>query len=60
MTPEEIKAIRQGLGLSQEKFAERVQVDRVTIVRWESGHQAPRGKYVIRRLEVLAKKTHKR
>jgi DNA-binding transcriptional regulator YiaG len=60
MTAEEIKAIRHALGLTQEQFADRLEVARSTIARWETGVRAPQSKYVVRRLEALAKKAQKR
>jgi DNA-binding transcriptional regulator YiaG len=46
MTAEEIKKIRERLGLTQEQFAPLVHVDRVTVARWETGASKPRGVYV--------------
>lgn len=37
MTPEEIKAARQRLGLTQAKFAERLGTRQATVSDWESG-----------------------
>lgn len=37
MNPEEIKEIRHGLGLSQEKFAEVLGVESGNISKWENG-----------------------
>lgn len=40
MTTTELRAIRTRLNLSQEGLAERLGVDRRTIIRWESGEVA--------------------
>ena len=37
MRIEEVKAIREELGLTQEMLAEEIKVSRGTITRWESG-----------------------
>jgi DNA-binding transcriptional regulator YiaG len=37
MTPDEVKAIRRRLGLTQAELAAQVGVTRVTVARWESG-----------------------
>jgi transcriptional regulator with XRE-family HTH domain len=37
MTPEELRRIRKRLGLTQEKLATKLHVDRRTILRWENG-----------------------
>lgn len=37
MTPEEFRALRERLGLSQEKLARRLDVSQNTVARWESG-----------------------
>jgi transcriptional regulator with XRE-family HTH domain len=36
--PNCIKAIREARGIDQKSFAEAMQVDRVTIWRWENSH----------------------
>lgn len=48
MAPDEIKALRQDMGLSQQRFADALRqvdpllgVDRQTVYRWENGSQAP-------------------
>jgi len=35
--PQELKRIREGLGLTQEQLAEEIGVHRVTIAKWEAG-----------------------
>lgn len=39
----DVKEIRKGLGLTQEKFAELVGVRQNTISRWEKGIREPKG-----------------
>lgn len=53
-TPEEIKALRKQLGLSQEALAEKLGVSFSTVNRWERGHRAPT-KLALLRLEALAR-----
>jgi transcriptional regulator with XRE-family HTH domain len=42
---ENIRIIRQNLGLSQARFAAEVGVDQMTISRWERGVSRPRAHY---------------
>lgn len=62
ITSDEIREIRQRLGLSQQTFAERIGVGIATVSRWEQGHTAPRpiAKRAIRRLieEIDRKQRH--
>jgi transcriptional regulator with XRE-family HTH domain len=37
MTPTGLKRIRRALGLTQERLARALGVDRVTVARWEGG-----------------------
>ncbi len=41
MLQENIYALRRKAGLSQEQLAERLEVTRQTISKWEGGHSAP-------------------
>ena len=41
MSPEEIKELRQRLGLSQNKFARKVGVTQITVYNWEQGKTTP-------------------
>ncbi|MBI4164228.1 MAG: helix-turn-helix domain-containing protein [Acidobacteria bacterium] len=41
MTPLRIKRVRKQLGLSQDEFARRLGVARVTVTRWENGSRKP-------------------
>lgn len=66
MKPEEIKAVREKLELTQEQFAREIGVTLGTIQRWEHGPKInSRGKVVqknipsplaLKRLESLARK----
>lgn len=40
MTPTELKALRQSLGLTQEQLATKLRVQRNTVNRWEMGIRA--------------------
>lgn len=53
-SPDEIKALRKQLGLSQEALAEKLGVSFSTVNRWERGHRAPT-KLALLRLEALAR-----
>ena len=35
--PEEMKRIREALGMTQEEFADEIGVHRVTVAKWEGG-----------------------
>lgn len=52
MTPDDLRAIRRALGLSQEGLAAAVGVHRVTVARWELGthHVPPPVERLMRRL----------
>jgi len=52
MSPKQIKAIREALGLTQQQLADSIGADRVTVARWESGRSTPTGAYR-RALEAL-------
>ena len=41
MTPDEIKALRERLNISQEELAHRLPVSVKTVSRWENGHSKP-------------------
>lgn len=43
MSPEEIKAIRETLGMSQRLFAELLGVSKKTVEAWEAGRNKPKG-----------------
>jgi DNA-binding transcriptional regulator YiaG len=52
MKPEEIKALRMAIGVSQEKFASLLGTTVVTINRWENGKTKPSRLYVRELKEV--------
>ena len=41
MKPEDIKAIRVALGLTQEAFAGKLRIDFATVNLWGNGHKKP-------------------
>lgn len=51
--PERAKAIREAVGVSQQRLADELEVDRVTIARWESGDRTPRPESLVRYLDLL-------
>ncbi len=55
MSPNQIKKLRERLGLTQERFAELVRADRVTLARWETGVHKPTGLYLTVLRELAAK-----
>ena len=59
MTPEDIKAIRAGLGLTQAQFAEAMGSDISAVQRWEGGQRKPRGA-ALKLLEGLEAKANRR
>lgn len=59
MSPEEIKKLRETLGLSVRAFAKGAGVAHTTVVRWENGTNSPKG-LQRERLERLARRASKR
>jgi DNA-binding transcriptional regulator YiaG len=55
MTSDEIKEIRNRLGLTQEAFARLIDVSYQTVNRWETGAFKP-SKLAIYKIEQLTKK----
>jgi len=58
-TPQRVKALRKGLGMTQEQFAEAVGVAHLVVVmRWERGTRAPdrRSRVALERLDEGAVK----
>jgi DNA-binding transcriptional regulator YiaG len=62
MSPEEIRKLRDALGLTQAAFAERIGAQRVTIARWEIGVSQPKGLYLqaLEKLQDKAKAVKKK
>ncbi len=58
MTPEEIKGLREALGLTQEAFARKLGVSYQTVNRWENAKRVPTGLY-LKALEQLQRKAAK-
>lgn len=46
MDHDEIRQIREKLGMTQEKFAQKLGATVVTVNRWENGHQKPHRLYI--------------
>ena len=55
MTPEQITALRNALGLTRQLFAVRVGVAQMTVYRWEQGHSTPRG-LALKKLKFMARR----
>lgn len=47
MQPEQLRAIREEIGIIQAEMAERLNVDRVSYVRWETGFRRITGPAVV-------------
>jgi DNA-binding transcriptional regulator YiaG len=62
MTPEQVRAIRKRLGLTQQELADTIAASQVTVARWETGVNEPKGAYLkaLQELAKQAKKTTKR
>lgn len=58
MNKDEVKAIRQSLGLNQQDFATKLNVSYRSISRWETGGAKP-GKLATEKLEKLQRKVAK-
>jgi len=50
---EEIKFIRERLGMTQEEFARKIGVTITTISRWERGDCLPKSRVVIEKVKRL-------
>ena len=58
MKPEDIKAIRVALGLTQEAFAGKLRIDFATVNLWENGHKKPRA-LALKVLERMKRKAQR-
>lgn len=47
------RAIRQAAGVTQQRIADELGVDRVTVTRWEAGRRHPRGELAARYTRLL-------
>jgi len=59
MMYKQIKRLRLALGLTQQQFADLIAATQVTVSRWETGMNEPKGAYK-RALEVLAEEVKNR
>lgn len=59
MSPQLIRRIRNVLGLTQQQLADLIEAQQVTVARWETGANEPKGAY-LRALEELAEKARKK
>jgi DNA-binding transcriptional regulator YiaG len=64
MTPDEIRALRESIGLSQQGLADRLheinpllQANRNTVSRWERGYQAPGPHYLAALRQIADEQT---
>ena len=55
MSPKQIVAIRKALGMTQSQLAERIAAHRVSVARWETGRNQPKGAYLKALNELAAK-----
>jgi HTH-type transcriptional regulator/antitoxin MqsA len=51
--PAVAKAIRLAAGVTQQQIAVELQIDRVTVARWELGERTPRGELRLRYIALL-------
>jgi DNA-binding transcriptional regulator YiaG len=56
MTSTQIKALRKSLGLTQQGLADMVAATQVTVARWETGVNEPKGAY-LKALNAIATTT---
>ena len=47
VTPNELRALRRDLALTQGQLADRLSVRRVTVTAWETGRNSPKGPTVM-------------
>ena len=55
VTSTQIKALRKSLGLTQQQLADVIAATQVTVARWETGGNEPKGAY-LKALQELATK----
>lgn len=55
MTPAQIRDARCSLNMTQQQFADALDVDIYTVQRWESGHCSPRARLLYQIQELLGK-----
>ena len=54
-TPAMRRAIREAAGVSQDRLARELGVQRVTVTRWELGIRRPRGVNAVRYVNLLSR-----
>jgi putative transcriptional regulator len=59
MTGEEIRELRQRLGMSMEEFAHELGTSTSTVFRWEKGQHKP-GRMAIKLLTIFQEKASKK
>jgi len=59
MTADQIRKLREDLGLSIRGFADKIGVDKNTVVHWEKNRHNPKG-LTLKALERLAKRAAKK
>ena len=61
MTADQVRRLRERLGLTQEQFARRIGAGRATVARWELGESKPTGLYLqaLEKLQAKMKKKRK-
>lgn len=58
MTPRQVKALRNALGLTQKQLADMIGAYQPTVTRWERGANQPKGAY-LKALQNIAAKAKK-
>ena len=58
MNPKQVRAIRKRLGLTQQELADMIAASQVTVARWETGVNEPKGAY-LKALQELVKRAKK-
>lgn len=58
-SPGYVTRLREGLGLTQKRFAQRIGVDKMTVSRWERGAMRPSAE-AIKAIEKLRKQAMRR
>lgn len=48
-----IKSLREARGISQERLADLLSVDRTTVTKWENSDICPRGKQLVALAEIF-------
>jgi len=60
MSPNDIKGIRRGLSLTQQKLADLIGARQHTVARWETGLHKPKGAYLKALMGLHEKANRKR